>query len=1241
LLGGLSSRANILTNEADSTYLISPVISGTTVTLTYDTDIQARTSELFLNGLNINYIYMIGKTVDNTFVNINYTGLTVATTNVSFTTPDDLSAVSTIVVYVVNVDLSTFVTSLYEDYISHTHETSGTTASISHEDLINVYTDSDSIVYKNIDTKNYQHPQYLNREGYNPVTPEVYNNAMLGDLFLAAIINSDDQVYKTLSKNSYGIIFGDPVSGSKLYYDTTLGSITLAASTSSNGLSINFNPANKGLVLNSNASIGEANDRTIIKGKGEIVDIASDTVGIDSRVYTDSFISRKLSQFLGGLTTTSISIGNVNLAPNGNVLEVSTADTTQPTPEAVSFLIPVQATAITVTSLTPSVYHFTDGATISISNGNSINSSGGKFQFNTTASVNFLSNGINTGIKVGRDSTNSLNLYNAGFTGQPSFNSDSDYYIEMPSGQSLYLLQPTTAPIVSNGVTYTFANTVTGTTTINSLKNWFRSDIYAGNVTGITLQLSASDTISKNGMKIGPYTRISTVGSQEDCPEGLTILESKGIFAFINPLQSTSTACVGVVYQDINTANIQAFGKISADTSIYAVGNITTGDTLISNSINNSQDLRTSTLLVTDAASFNGTTEFLNAVTIGNTLSVTGTVTVAGSMESTSITVDKTLSVGGLMSVNGQALFSENVTVQGALYTASGFTTTGPISSESLSTGPITASSIVGDGGLTVTGDSSLNGSVNISGNSSVQGNMTLSGNLTVSLDVTAKTLYVLDDASLSGRLLSSGDVSFSGNSITVGTANSTVQINGALQLNNALTTITGDLRVFGGLSVFGITTFGDDTQVKGNFQATSISVDANLAVGGTINADSGTFNRTVYFTNGIQASGNSTLTNATVTELTSTNATADTLYVGTSLSMGANSTVKTDKLQTSLITQVDPSQTSSFVGPVTMSNQLSISNSIVVGDPSILTTRNTAGVVLSANDLKMGNNSTIEAVKIFAGKGIPTGGDKDLTGGYCFASPAFGSADGDTGMFASAGDTIGTANSDIYFMGDGNPKGVFYSSIDASNNIQFNVNGYPYIDNTKAKTVITLDLLLETITALQTQVTNIGNSAVALAWPIGSIYMNGNYTDLPATLSSIGYWVRYAPGRTLVGMTSYDLNGTISGGLIAPSGFNTGSNGATYGEFAHTMSSAEMVGHAHYAAAVNGSTGEAGDAATGASSPESPLGNFYDLGYGNTIQGAGIASKGLYGKTSITGNGIPFNVVQPSIVTAMWMRVT
>lgn len=125
---------------------------------------------------------------------------------------------------------------------------------------------------------------------------------------------------------------------------------------------------------------------------------------------------------------------------------------------------------------------------------------------------------------------------------------------------------------------------------------------------------------------------------------------------------------------------------------------------------------------------------------------------------------------------------------------------------------------------------------------------------------------------------------------------------------------------------------------------------------------------------------------------------------------------------------------------------------------------------------------------------------------------------------------------------------------------------------------------------------------------PIGSVHVTTvNYADGAAVTKALGYgtWVRYAEGRALVGCSTKAGDPSWTKTLKGE-----------YGEYEHTLSIEEMPSHEHE---INYRTGNnRGNLRPSTENTSSSDANF---------------------KTNATGGGKAHNNVQPSIVTAFWLR--
>jgi hypothetical protein len=135
-------------------------------------------------------------------------------------------------------------------------------------------------------------------------------------------------------------------------------------------------------------------------------------------------------------------------------------------------------------------------------------------------------------------------------------------------------------------------------------------------------------------------------------------------------------------------------------------------------------------------------------------------------------------------------------------------------------------------------------------------------------------------------------------------------------------------------------------------------------------------------------------------------------------------------------------------------------------------------------------------------------------------------------------------------------------------------------------------------------QASNLATSALAAAYPVGSIYMNAEDSTDPSVLLGFGTWAAFGAGRVPVGIDSSDAD------------FDTAEE--TGGAKTHTLTTDEMPSHNH-----NYTNPNIG------SSPNSGVGTSSSKNY-PTANG---------GTTTSTGGGQAHNNLQPYIVVYMWKR--
>lgn len=203
---------------------------------------------------------------------VNTTSLSITRGAVSFSTDDSIS--DTVKVYAANSTLADLIEGLYRLFYAHNHGADGGNG-IAHKDLLSLYTNTDKVQYLYPNKTNYDHPQYLNREGYVDDSG-IYNNSILGDILLGS--TSSANRYNNIDSDSVKLVFGDYASGHKIYYNKNQDSLVID-SVSKNGVKLST-PSNKDILnLNDHSFVNTTNQGSNTL-KLKLVTTGSDSNGI-------------------------------------------------------------------------------------------------------------------------------------------------------------------------------------------------------------------------------------------------------------------------------------------------------------------------------------------------------------------------------------------------------------------------------------------------------------------------------------------------------------------------------------------------------------------------------------------------------------------------------------------------------------------------------------------------------------------------------------------------------------------------------------------------------------------------------------------------------------------------------------------------------------------------------------------------------------------------------------------------
>lgn len=1210
-LGDKTVKPNVLKNT-DNTYIKKLVgESDTEFSIEYNVNLQENKDKYFSHGLE-DSIYLIVK--DDGYKLIDFSSVSLSNNKIIFNIDNGLEKeYEEAIVYVLNITISEMLEALYTEFYKHSHSKEGFSKNIEHSDVVNNYVNSNTIFYKDSDTPNYPHPQFLNREGYNPSVTSAYENSLLGDLLLASVVTESDQMYKSIDKNSVKVLFGDPIAGSKLYFDKNLKAINLLTGSGLNGLNIAVGTGYKALSINNNTYVGEFEEGLRVKGKANRVSFVSNGDSKATISTEDLIVSNKASVETGSFS--NIFVGDVLFKNSDLKTTISKrAKLEGESDESYASIvlyadIPVNFDKVVANNL--NIINGTLANSLKTSDDSVLLNSEGSFEFNLNGK--FLNikqhTGRNSGLKLSNP-FNSSSFYSADYLGQVGTAADSNLYLESPLNTDLYLIKNTNLTVDSNGKKYVFQKDLEGTERVDSLKEWFKSDVHFSKGSGDKLELKANAPGVKNGLKIGT-TIISTIGDSADCPEGTTIIESASVVNIVKPTGS-DVKCSGVSYQDVNTGSLQVFGNGAVDGTLTVVNNTSIGGTLTTDFLVALSDTSLKNVTITGDTSISGSIELTGEVSVSNNMTITGALGLTGSLIASDGAFTKFVSIGETLTVGGQAIFSSTVIVQGDITTTRNIVSNGSLTSASFKTGDAAVGALTVQGSIVAIGGLSIEGSSEMRGNLEVQGNINTNGSLEVGKELTAASLYITDDTTLIGRLITEGPVTMSTESLSLGSTNATLSLFGNLQVTGLKTTLTGSLNVQSEVVLSSTLKVSEAITCTGDIFSVNLKVSSSLNVGGNVTANSGEFSKKVIFQDGIKASGSSEFTQILANTITTTSISTDDIYVRNVLSMGPDAKLTAYTVEVSQFIQKDPSNESSFAGQVVFNNLVKFTDKFVVGNPEIISKRNTSGCLITDNQIKLGNNSTIEAVKIFAGKGAPVAGNRDFNAGFCFASGYIDSGvDGDTGLFATQGQGVGLDGSDLEFWIDGVRRYCFPKYEIAYNNREVK----------NKEVAVTLKMLQQMQADLEAKITSSTSSMMASSWPVNSIYITMDERN-PGTIFKFGTWVRFAAGRSLVGRVtgqSSEQGGTIIGGLLPPVGWSMNSVGSVFGTFSHILTEWEMPRHSH-----NIRLG------VPANNGRKDIQDWWDQV--STSHGGVV--------TEPAGGSVAHNNVQPSIVVNIWQRI-
>ena len=528
--------------------------------------------------------------ITNTYVRFAYDG--------TITTP--------IQIYVANASLGKLIECLYRLFYAHDHGSNGGNG-VNHNSILGLYENTDAITYQSTNKSNYDHPQYLNREGYIQDS-SVYNNGILGDLFLASTSNSNRK--NNLEANSVKLVFGEYSSGPRFYYNygddclwldsISRDGIKLVTPREKRALSINDHSfvdtqhissnTDKALKLSLKTTTNE--ELGVFKLTRKVVNagITTDDDKAKFLSYASEFSISLIKEDLvisNGAKITFGDPGVIELVLEEDGLHFKTESEGQLTDiTKVNFDVPVVADMITVDHLDAKELHLTEEQKITFGDVSHtsektqfINYKDEKLNVKTTNAVNFSNNGRRTGLTLdGRQY-----IYTATSQGFPIL--DSIEYTD------LFIETKRDTYFISSDYTYN-----PGVTSLHTVP---RSNIYSDTnyVSNIRIEYDESLT---NGVILNNNNKVF---AQRDLTENISTI-----------IQSNTGVIIASTYNPVGPSI--NYGKITAKT-FTAVGNKDTDAGFYGNII----------VPLNHRLTINGTTEFNSDILFNKSVTFTDKLT--------------------------------------------------------------------------------------------------------------------------------------------------------------------------------------------------------------------------------------------------------------------------------------------------------------------------------------------------------------------------------------------------------------------------------------------------------------------------------------------------------------------------------------------------------------------------------------------------------------------------------------
>lgn len=640
-----------------------------------------------------------------------------------------------------NFSISSAIKDIYERLSSHSHDRSANDSSIFHGSLSGVLPISRlvDVVYSKSSSKEYAHPQYFSREGYDANAASAYNNIILGDIVVGS--TTSENRYENNIHDSRSIILGGYSSGPRIKYRASDKTINITSQNS--GISFTLpsrDYKNADAVIIDGSSIFKYIDvvgtdpnpinrervpKLTLRGSSGIVRIAGilDTsLGTleASRLETnDLIVADELSIGQSG----RLIIGGVRITDIDGDVFVSTGSSKQ------IYISPVlNAGIITAAKVVPLEISMQENAWIKFgtsAGASKLGTLNDKITIVSKHPVVVSNSGMSSGIQFAEGASNYSKIMLSSSGGELATSTNRDIFWEN-DGAELYLIKNTSIVQAQDGISYGWGSaSAAGSTRVDSLRDWPKYGVHAGKSTFRSVNVPATSFAIKNGVSFDNVGKIFATGNDDSCPPGWIIIEATRGTSFITT-STTGTGCSSIVYSTVKTGDLIASGDVSISKKLGVTESIEVGE-----------------LIVSPKAEFSDQVIIDGVLKVYDSIELDGKFIISGEIESHgNVTTSGTISSGGIK--------TDSVEVQGSISVSKNMT--------------IDGDSRIGKSGtnLVVASIATFGADLNVAGKTTIGDSL-----------VIAKELSVNNGASIGKRLEVSGEAIVNGNLTTNGTIKS------------------------------------------------------------------------------------------------------------------------------------------------------------------------------------------------------------------------------------------------------------------------------------------------------------------------------------------------------------------------------------------------------------------------------------------------------------------------------------